>query len=41
MTLNLVVTGAYVAGFGWRYGGYHHPAPVAAGRLAAIGIGGS
>ena len=34
MTLNLVVTGGYAAGFAWRYGSYHRPGPVAAGPLA-------
>jgi len=31
MTLNLIVTVGYAAGFAWRYGSYHHPGPVAAG----------
>jgi len=38
MTLNLAITGAYAGGFGWRYGGYHHPAPVAAGQLALSAV---
>jgi uncharacterized membrane protein len=34
MTLNLLVTAGYAAGFAWRYGSYHRPGPVAAGPLA-------
>jgi uncharacterized membrane protein len=34
MTLNLIITAGFAAGFGWRYGSYHHPGPVAAGPLA-------
>jgi uncharacterized membrane protein len=34
MTLNLVVTAGYVAGYAWRDRSYHHPGPVAAGPLA-------
>jgi uncharacterized membrane protein len=39
MTLNLVVTAGYVAGFAWRYGSYHRPGPVAAGPLALSAVG--
>jgi uncharacterized membrane protein len=38
MTLNLAVTVAYAAGFAWRYGGYHHPGPVAAGQIALSAV---
>ena len=38
MTLNLAVTVAYVAGFAWRHGGYHHAGPVAAGPLALSAV---
>jgi uncharacterized membrane protein len=38
MTLNLVITAGYVAGFGWRNGSYHHPGPVAAGPLALSAV---
>jgi uncharacterized membrane protein len=38
MTLNLVVTAAYAAGFAWRYGGYHRPGPVAAGQIALSAV---
>lgn len=38
MTLNLVVTVAYVGGFAWRYRGYHHPGPVAPGQLALSAV---
>ncbi|MDR0342483.1 MAG: DUF2231 domain-containing protein [Nocardiopsaceae bacterium] len=34
MSLNLLVTTAYVIGFSWRYGSYHHPGAVPAGQLA-------
>lgn len=34
MTLNLTVTGAYAAGFVWRYASYHRPGPVAAAQIA-------
>ncbi len=34
MALNLVVTGAYAAGFAWRYYGQQHAKPVPAGQLA-------
>lgn len=33
MSLNLVVTGAYVGNFFWRQAGYGHPDPVAVGPL--------
>lgn len=38
MTLNLAVTAGYAAGFAWRYHGYHHPGPVAAGQLALSAV---
>lgn len=38
MTLNLIITAGYAAGFAWRYGSYHHPAPVAAGPLALSAV---
>jgi uncharacterized membrane protein len=38
MTLNLAVTAAYAAGFAWRYGGYHHAGPVAAGKIALSAV---
>jgi uncharacterized membrane protein len=38
MTLNLVVTAGYAAGFAWRYGGYHRPGPVAAGQIALSAV---
>jgi uncharacterized membrane protein len=38
MTLNLAVTAAYAGGFAWRYGGYHHPGPVAAGQIALSAV---
>lgn len=38
MTLNLAVTAAYAVGFLWRYGSYHHPAPVAGGQLALSAV---
>ena len=34
MSLVLTATIGYVAGFAWRRGSYHHPAPVPAGPLA-------
>jgi uncharacterized membrane protein len=34
MALNLVVTGAYAAGFGWRYYGHQHAGPVPAAQAA-------
>jgi uncharacterized membrane protein len=33
MTLNLLVTAAYLIGFAWRYGSYHQSAPVSAGQI--------
>ncbi|WP_245617339.1 DUF2231 domain-containing protein [Amycolatopsis taiwanensis] len=33
MSLNLVVTVAYVGNFFWRHAGYDHPGPVAIGPL--------
>lgn len=38
MTVNLAVTAAYAAGFAWRYGGYHHPAPVAVGKITLSAV---
>lgn len=38
MTLNLIITAGFAAGFGWRYGSYHHPGPVAAGPLALSAV---
>lgn len=38
MILNLVVTGAYVGGFAWRYRGYHHPGPVPGGQIALSAV---
>src|SRR5881409_120067 len=38
MTLNLIVTAGYLAGFAWRHGSYHHPGPVAAGPLALSAV---
>jgi uncharacterized membrane protein len=47
MTLNLLVTAAYAIGFVWRYGSYHHPAPVttrqivlSAASLAVLAVSG-
>jgi uncharacterized membrane protein len=34
MSLNLLVTAAYGAGFIWRYGGYHRPGAVPGGQIA-------
>jgi uncharacterized membrane protein len=33
MTLNLLVTAAYIIGFAWRYSSYHHPVPVSVGQI--------
>ena len=38
MSLNLLVTAAYAIGFAWRYGGYHHPAPVPPAQLALSAV---
>jgi uncharacterized membrane protein len=38
MTLNLVVTAGYAAGFAWRSGSYHRAGAVAAGPLALSAV---
>jgi uncharacterized membrane protein len=38
MTLNLIITAGYLAGFAWRHGSYHRPGPVAAGPLALSAV---
>ncbi|MTD52573.1 DUF2231 domain-containing protein [Amycolatopsis sp. RM579] len=38
MSLNLVIVGAYIGNFFWRYAGYGHPGSVAIGQLVLSAV---